>query len=235
MAVFGYARVSTQAQNEARQLDALTKAGASKIYLDKQSGKDFERVQYRRLLRRLKKGDCLIIKSLDRLGRNYKEILEQWRTLTQKADVVVLDMPLLDTRKEKNLLGAFISDLVLQILSFVAENERAFILERQREGIAAAKRRGVRFGRPKLFSPPNFEECAILWGLRRISATAGAKYTGMKPTTFRRHAAEYLAKTTALELDSAARLLKKRAIWYNMGGEQHERQRLQRDERNLDD
>lgn len=178
MAVFGYARVSTQAQNEARQLDALTKAGASKIYLDKQSGKDFERVQYRLLLRRLKKGDCLIIKSLDRLGRNYKEILEQWRTLTQKADVVVLDMPLLDTRKEKNLLGAFISDLVLQILSFVAENERAFILERQREGIAAAKRRGVRFGRPKLPPPPILRNALFCGGLGAFLQRRGLNIRG---------------------------------------------------------
>ena len=148
MSVFGYARVSTVAQKTDRQTAALIAAGVPSfnIYYDKQSGKDFQRDDYLLLMARLKKGDVLFIKSIDRLGRNYHEILEQWRIITQErgCDVVVLDMPLIDTRQDKNLLGTFISDLVLQILAFVAENERAYILERQRDGIAVAKARGVK-------------------------------------------------------------------------------------------
>lgn len=157
--VYGYVRVSSRDQNEDRQLIALGeyKIPEKNIYIDKQSGCDFEREQYRRLLRRLKTGDLLIIKSIDRLGRNYREIMEQWRYISQTrgADIKVIDMPLLDTTRCKDLLGTFISDLVLQVLSFVAENERENIRQRQREGIAAAKARGVQFGRPaKTFDVP---------------------------------------------------------------------------------
>jgi DNA invertase Pin-like site-specific DNA recombinase len=149
---FGYIRVSTREQNEARQVDALHEAGIAdgNIYMDKQSGKDFDRPQYQRLIRKLRRGDVLVVKSIDRLGRNYEEIQNQWRALTKEKgiDIVVLDMPLLDTRREKNLVGTFVADLVLEVLSFVAENERVNIRQRQAEGIAAAKARGVRFGRP---------------------------------------------------------------------------------------
>ena len=149
---YGYIRVSTREQDEDRQLIALRKLSISEknIFLDKMSGKDFDRPQYRKLVRKLKKDDLLYIKSIDRLGRNYTEILEQWRILTKEKgiDIVVLDMPLLDTRRGKDLMGTFLSDIVLQVLSFVAENERTTIRQRQAEGIAAAKARGVRFGRP---------------------------------------------------------------------------------------
>ena len=154
---YGYVRVSTKDQNEDRQYIALRELciPEENIFMDKQSGKDFVRPQYRRLVRRLKKDDLLYVKSIDRLGRNYTEILEQWRILTKEkgADIVVLDMPLLDTRRGKDLMGTFLSDIVLQELSFVAENERSNIRQRQAEGIAAAKARGVRFGRPPLPLP----------------------------------------------------------------------------------
>ena len=157
---YGYIRVSTREQNEDRQVIALTEWGVDvkRIYLDKQSGKDFERPQYRRLLRKLKSGDALIVKSIDRLGRNYDEILEQWRIITKEkhADIVVLDMPLLDTRTNRDLTGTLIADIVLQLLSYVAQTEREFIRQRQAEGIAAAKARGVRFGRPSLPVPEAF-------------------------------------------------------------------------------
>ena len=157
---YGYVRVSTKDQNEDRQYIALRELciPEENIFMDKQSGKDFVRPQYRRLVRRLKKDDLLYVKSIDRLGRNYTEILEQWRILTKEkgADIVVLDMPLLDTRRGKDLMGTFLSDIVLQVLSFVAENERSNIRQRQAEGIAAAKARGVRFGRPPLPLPENF-------------------------------------------------------------------------------
>lgn len=160
--VYGYIRVSSADQNEDRQLVALRscKVPECNLFVDKQSGKDFERPEYRRMLRRLKRDDLLYVKSIDRLGRNYGEILEQWRLLTKEkgVDIVVLDMPLLDTRSGKDLMGTFIADLVLQILSFVAQNERENIRQRQAEGIAAAKARGVPFGRPALPLPENFEE-----------------------------------------------------------------------------
>ena len=150
--IYGYIRVSTREQNENRQVIALREVGVPErnVYIDKQSGKDFERPQYKKLLRKIKKDDLLYIKSIDRLGRNYAEILEQWRFLTKEKgiDIVVLDMPLLDTRRGKDLLGTFLSDIVLQVLSFVAENERTNIRQRQAEGIAAAKAKGIRFGRP---------------------------------------------------------------------------------------
>lgn len=159
---YGYIRVSTKEQKEDRQLIALSKCNIKpeNIFTDKESGKDFNRKNYKRLIKKLKKGDILIIKSIDRLGRNYNEIIEQWRKITQtkKADIIVLDMPLLDTTKNKDLFGTFISDLVLQILSFVAENERENIKQRQAEGIAAAKAKGIKFGRPKKYNINNYAE-----------------------------------------------------------------------------
>ena len=158
--VYGYVRVSSQEQNEDRQLIAMAEAGVERanIFIDKQSGKDFDRPNYKRLIDRLRPGDTLFIKSIDRLGRNYEEIQNQWRIITKDKDVdmVVIDMPLLDTRINKNLLGTFISDLVLQLLSFISENERTTIRQRQAEGIAAAKKCGVRFGRPTKEAPQNF-------------------------------------------------------------------------------
>ena len=176
---YGYARVSTVSQKEDRQLDELIAYGIAKghIFTDKQSGKDFERKQYIKLCKTLKKGDLLVIKSLDRLGRNYSEIQEEWRKITNKkgVDIVVLDMPLLDTTKSRDLLGTFISDIVLQLLSFVAENERDNILKRQAEGIAAAKKRGVKFGRPAMVIPNNYAENYILWKEKKITAQEGAQ------------------------------------------------------------
>lgn len=180
---YGYARVSTVSQKEDRQLDELTAYGIAenRIFTDKQSGKDFERKQYIKLCKTLKKGDLLVIKSLDRLGRNYTEIQEEWRKITKKkgADIVVLDMPLLDTTKSKDLLGTFISDIVLQLLSFVAENERDNILKRQAEGIAAAKKRGVKFGRPAMVIPHNYAENYRLWKDKKITAQEGAENCNM--------------------------------------------------------
>ena len=165
--IYGYVRVSSADQNEERQLAAMKKQGIAEkhIYLDKLSGKDFERPAYKRLVKRLRPGDLLYVLSIDRLGRDYKEIQEQWRILTQEKliDICVLDMPLLDTRQCKDLMGTFIADLVLQILSFVAQSERESIRTRQAQGIAAAKARGVRFGRPPLPLPANFEEVCCDW------------------------------------------------------------------------
>lgn len=193
--IYGYIRVSTREQNEDRQLVALQNLNipAGQIYMDKQSGKDFNRPMYRKLLRRLKKGDLLYIKSIDRLGRNYEEILTQWRVLTKEkqVDIVVLDMPLLDTRRGKDLMGTFLSDIVLQILSFVAENERSNIRQRQAEGIAAAKARGVRFGRPPLPLPDNFPEVYQRWKDGELTGTAAAKACGLPLSTFRYRAAQY--------------------------------------------
>lgn len=175
----GYARVSSVNQNEDRQLIELIKYGVEErhIYIDKQSGKDFQRPAYTRMFKGLKEGDILVIKSIDRLGRNYHEIQDEWKKITQKkkADIVVLDMPLLDTTRSKDLLGTFIADLVLQLLSFVAENERINIRQRQAEGIAAAKQRGVRFGRPPIPVPDNFEENYRLWKDKKITAKQAAE------------------------------------------------------------
>ena len=177
--LYGYIRVSTRDQNEDRQLIALRelKIPEKNIFMDKQSGKDFNRPQYKRLVRKLKKDDLLYIKSIDRLGRNYAEILEQWRLLTQTkgADIVVLDMPLLDTRRGKDLMGTFLSDIVLQVLSFVAENERTNIRQRQAEGIAAAKARGVQFGRRPSPKPAEFPEWKERWSRGEVSACQAAK------------------------------------------------------------
>ena len=187
--IYGYVRVSTKDQNEDRQMIALRELAVPErnIFIDKQSGKDFERPQYKRLVRRLKKDDLLYIKSIDRLGRNYVDIQEQWRVLTKEkgVDVVVIDMPLLDTRRGKDLMGTFLSDIVLQVLSFVAENERTNIRQRQAEGIAAAKAKGVRFGRTPKSLPKNFEEVYRRWNDGKITGAAAARECGMPLSTFR--------------------------------------------------
>ena len=186
--IYGYIRVSTREQNEDRQRLALAALPVPKenIYMDKQSGKDFERPQYRRLVRRLRRDELLYVKSIDRLGRNYSEILEQWRMLTKEkgVDIAVLDMPLLDTRRGKDLMGTFLSDIVLQVLSFVAENERDNIRQRQAEGIAAAKARGVRFGRPPLPLPDNFHMLHQAWRGQKITLRQAARACGMPTGTF---------------------------------------------------
>ncbi|MDE6922964.1 MAG: recombinase family protein [Oscillospiraceae bacterium] len=186
---YGYIRVSTKDQNEDRQLIAMRQLSIPEenIFLDKQSGKDFQRPQYRRLVRRLKPDDVLYVKSIDRLGRNYEEILEQWRVLTKerRVDIAVLDMPLLDTRRGKDLLGTFLSDIVLQVLSFVSENERANIRQRQAEGIQAARLRGVRFGRPTKPLPENFHSAYQRWKGGAISGAAAARECGMPLSSFR--------------------------------------------------
>ena len=186
--VYGYARVSTKEQHEERQLIALREFGVAegRIYVDKQSGKDFERENYRRLIRRLRSGDTLVVKSIDRLGRNYEEILEQWRRITKetRADIVVLDMPLLDTRASRDLTGTLIADIVLQLLSYVAQTEREFIRQRQAEGIAAAKRNGVRFGRRPMTRPPDFDELKSEWRAGVISAREASRRLGVTHRTF---------------------------------------------------
>ena len=186
--IYGYIRVSTREQNEDRQRLALAALPVPEenIYMDKQSGKDFERPQYRRLVRRLRRDDLLYVKSIDRLGRNYSEILEQWRMITKEkgVDIAVLDMPLLDTRRGKDLMGTFLSDIVLQVLSFVAENERDNIRQRQAEGIAAAKARGVRFGRPPLPLPDNFHMLHQAWRGQKITLRQAARACGMPTGTF---------------------------------------------------
>lgn len=191
--VYGYMRVSSTDQNEDRQREAMRLAGVLQrnLYLDKQSGKDFDRPNYQRLMRRLKPGDLLYIASIDRLGRNYEEILCQWRRITKErsVDICILDMPLLDTRSGKDLMGTFIADLVLQILSFVAQNERENIRARQREGIAAAKARGVRFGRPPLPVPPNFHAMRQAWLSKQITLRQAAEACGMPVSTFYNKAA----------------------------------------------
>ena len=193
--IYGYMRVSSKEQNEDRQKIALTEMGVpeNNIYMDKQSGKDFERTQYKRLLRKLNENSVLYIKSIDRLGRNYGELNEQWRIITKekKADIVVIDMPLLDTRREKNLLGTFISDVVLALLSYVAENERTNIKQRQAEGIAAAKARGVKFGRPPLPIPQNFYQMRKDWRAGKITIEEAAKACNMCPKTFYSKAVKY--------------------------------------------
>ena len=193
--VYAYVRVSTKEQNEDRQLIDMQKLEIDKnsIFIDKQSGKDFKRPEYTKMIGRLEVNDVVIIKSIDRLGRNYIEILEQWRVLTREkgVDIVVLDMPLLDTRRGKNLLGTFISDIVLQVLSFVAENEREDIRKRQAEGIAAAKARGVRFGRPPKLLPPEFYEAFKRWKSGEITGMEAAKKCNMPMSTFRYKAKIY--------------------------------------------
>ncbi len=193
--IYGYIRVSTKEQNEDRQLVALRERNVPEdnIYTDKQSGKDFNRPQYKRLVRRMKKNDLLYIKSIDRLGRSYREIQEQWRLLTKEKgiDIAVIDMPLLDTRRGKDLMGTFLSDIVLQILSFVAENERTNIRQRQAEGIAAAKARGVRFGRQEKEIPADFGKIVREWEQKRLTVNEAAGRCGMSESTFYRRLREY--------------------------------------------
>ena len=189
---YGYARVSTKEQNAQRQIIALTRFGLSEksIYVDKQSGKDFERTQYRRLVCKLKDGDTLVVKSIDRLGRNREEILEQWHIITKEkaAAIVVLDMPLLDTRKSRDLTGTLIADIVLQLPSYVAQTEREFIRQRQAEGIAAAKLRGVQFGRKPKEKPPEYPTVLEAWRRQELSARAAAARLGVTHKTFQKWA-----------------------------------------------
>ena len=186
--IYGYVRVSSTDQNEDRQMMALNKVNVPEknIYMDKLSGKDFNRPQYKKLVRKLKPGDLLYILSIDRLGRNYEEIQNQWRILTKEIgiDICVLDMPLLDTRNGKDLMGTFIADLVLQILSFVAQSERENIRKRQQEGIAAAKAKGVKFGRPPLPLPENFHEVHQAWRNKKMTLRQAAAACGMPEGTF---------------------------------------------------
>ena len=190
-------RVSTKDQNEDRQIIAMHEYGVpdGNIYTDKQSGKDFQRPKYKKLLRKLKRDDLLYIKSIDRLGRNYAEMLEQWRILTKEKgiDICVIDMPLLDTRRGKDPVGAFLSDIVLQVLSFVAENERSNIRQRQAEGIAAAKVRGVRFGRPPKPLPSGFDKVYRQWKAGELNGKQAAEVLGIPPSTFRYKAKPYVS------------------------------------------
>ena len=188
--IYGYARVSTRDQNEDRQTIALKEFGVAEknLFVDNQSGKNFERPEYQRLLKKIRREDIFVVKSIDRLGRNYFEILEQWRIITKVkgAAIVVLDMPLLDTRKEKDLIGTFIADLVLQIMSYFAQTERDLSKQRQAEGIAAAKARGVKFGRPVIPRPANFDEIKAQWKNGQITLQQAAKLLGVSYPTCRR-------------------------------------------------
>lgn len=194
MIIYGYARVSSTDQNEDRQMIALHQVGVEDkyIFIDKQSGKDFERPQYKKMVKKMRRGDLLYVLSIDRLGRNYDEIQHQWRILTKEIgiDVCVIDMPLLDTRRSKDLLGTFVADLVLQVLSFAAHNERDNIRKRQAEGIAAAKARGVHMGRPVINAPPDFEQIVELWEKKKITLKEAMKQCKMSETTFYRRRRE---------------------------------------------
>ena len=191
---YGYVRVSTREQNEERQLIAMSEFGVKRknIYIDKQSGKDFERVQYKKMMGRINAGDLIVVKSIDRLGRNYEEILEQWRIISKEKQsaIVVLDMPLLDTRQSRDLTGTLIADIVLQLLSYVAQTEREFIKQRQSEGIAAAKARGVKFGREPMKRPDTFLEIKESWKQNDISARKAARALGVTHKTFLRWMSE---------------------------------------------
>ena len=184
--IYGYVRVSTREQNEERQMIAMREYGVDRVFLDKQSGRDFDRPQYQKLLRRLKKDDVLVIKSIDRLGRNYDDILVQWRVITKEkqAAIVVLDMPLLDTRQNRDLTGTLIADIVLQLLSYVAQTEREFIRQRQREGIDAALARGVKFGREAMDIPEAFYPVAAQWAAGKISARCAGRLLNISHITF---------------------------------------------------
>ena len=199
--MYGYARVSTRSQREDRQLIALREFGvaAERIVVEKQSGKNFDRPLYRELVLTLRPGDVLVVKSIDRLGRNYEEILEQWGSLTKekRVAIVVLDMPLLDTREGRDLTGTLVSDIVLQLLSYVAQTEREFIRQRQAEGIAAALARGVRFGPDRIPMPEEFDELAEDWWYGRVTATDAGRQLGISRKTFTRRAEEW-GKTEGL-------------------------------------
>ena len=202
--MYGYARVSSREQNEDRQIIALKEMDVPEdnIYTDKLSGKDFNRPQYKRLLKKLKQDDTLYVKSIDRLGRNYEEILEQWRIITKnkRADIVILDMPLLDTRRGKDLMGTFLSDIVLALLSYVAENERCNIKQRQAEGIAAAKAKGVRFGRPPRPLPENFHEVYQKWAADKLTDAQAGKECGLPTSTFLYRAKIYKSSIYPVEM-----------------------------------
>ena len=193
---YGYIRVSSTDQNEDRQVLAMSKINIDKLFIDKQSGKDFDRPKYNEMLKLIKKGDLLYILSIDRLGRNYKEVQEQWRIITKvkEADVVVIDMPLLDTRTAKDLLGTFIADLVLQVLSFIAQNERENIRKRQEQGIKAAMQKGVKFGRPVIEVPDNFDALVRQWQRGLISSDEAARHCNMSIATFYRRLRESRVK-----------------------------------------
>lgn len=195
MEIYGYVRVSSTDQNEDRQLIALRDKGVvdKNVYMDKQSGKDFNRPQYKKLVRKLRPGDLLYILSIDRLGRNYEEIQNQWRVLTKEKgiDICVIDMPLLDTRQGKDLMGTFIADLVLQILSFVAQSERENIKKRQAEGIAAAKAKGIKFGRPEKKVPDDFAKIVKTWEQKSLPFSEVLKKCNMSEATFYRRLREY--------------------------------------------
>ncbi len=210
--VYGYIRVSSTDQNEDRQRIALgkQKIDPKNLYIDKQSGKDFHRPEYRKLVKKLKPGDLLFVLSIDRLGRNYTEILEQWRILTKEKsiDICVLDMPLLDTRHGKDLMGTFIADLVLQILSFVAQNERENIRKRQEQGIAAAKERGVKFGRPALSMPSDFGRIVQAWESKRLPLESALAQCSMSQSTFYRRVKEYRGQKG---------LASSGGLWYDKG------------------
>ena len=186
--IFGYARVSSKEQNEERQIVAFKEYGIDErdIYIDKQSGKDFDREQYNILKHILRENDVLVIKSIDRLGRNYNMIIDEWKDITKniKADIVVIDMPLLDTTKNKDLLGTFISDLILQILSYVAEQERTFIKQRQKEGISTAMNKGIKFGRPTIEKPQNYDIVVSKWKNKEIRTKEAIEQLDLKPSTF---------------------------------------------------
>ncbi len=193
--IYGYIRVSSRDQNEDRQMLSMREVNVPEknIYIDKQSGKDFNRPMYKKLMRRLKEEDLLYVKSIDRLGRNYEEILEQWKIITKekRADIVVMDMPMLDTRRGKDLMGTFLADIVLALLSYVAENERINIRQRQAEGIAAAKAKGIKFGRPPVPLPDCFDEVCRQWKTKKISMNVAAQLCGMTKSTFYNKACNY--------------------------------------------
>lgn len=192
--MYGYVRVSSKDQCEDRQIICMKQLNIpnKNIYIDKQSGKDFNRPQYIKMLKKLKRNSILYVQSIDRLGRNYKEILDNWKLITREkeADIVVIDMPLLDTRKDKNLLGTFISDIVLALLSYVSENERDNIRKRQADGIAAAKERGVKFGRPRVKLPDNFKEICMEWENHNITAKEAATLCRISVSSFYNYARE---------------------------------------------
>lgn len=198
--IYGYVRVSTREQNEERQMIAMREFGVDRVFLDKQSGKDFLRPQYQKLLKRLKKDDVLVIKSIDRLGRNYDDILVQWRVITKEkqAAIVVLDMPLLDTRQNRDLTGTLIADIVLQLLSYVAQTEREFIRQRQREGIDAALARGVKFGREAIPIPPEFAAYAEAWSDGQISTREVAARCGVCQNTFLKWVKSYYSQKSTV-------------------------------------
>lgn len=204
MAKYGYIRVSSKDQNTDRQMDALMEHGLKKkyVFVDHMSGKDFERPEYQKMLGKLTEGDVLVVKSIDRIGRNYNETLEQWRYIIQKkrVDIEVLDMPLLNTAALQNgLTGVLISDLVLQVLAYVAEMERDFILQRQKEGIESAKKRGIRFGRTRIETPNNFTEACVLYENKELSIRSAAQKTGMSTSTFYRRYKEWKASDGGME------------------------------------